>query len=404
MKIIHTSDWHLGHTLYEHDRTAEHAAFLSQLRDIVEEEKPDALLVSGDIYDRTNPSTSVQKMYYKALLEMHKACPDMAIVVTAGNHDSKAMLELGRELWLMAGVRVVGQLERKDGTVDLDRHIIGIEDADGVLKGYVVAVPHIFDQSYPLMDEEAPKEERRCVFFRALQDRVKMVNTAGVPVVLMAHMTVANSNLEGHDTDVIGGINEVAHEELGMGYDYIALGHIHYPQTLRGAAGVARYSGSPVPVNFDETYPHSVSVVTVERGREPEIREIRIKNIRPMLTVPAVPSAFDVAVDGLSDIGDDEECYVRLNILLDKPMPADYMEKIAKALDGKHAAYCYCKITRPEMLASDSDTVMTYDEFQELTPIDVAQRFYKSKFGTDMPSEMADMIDEAVKRYNGRNV
>lgn len=403
MKIIHTSDWHLGHTLYEHDRTAEHAAFLSQLRDIVEEEKPDALLVSGDIYDRTNPSTSVQKMYYKALLEMHKACPDMAIVVTAGNHDSKAMLELGRELWLMAGVRVVGQLERKDGTVDLDRHIIGIEDADGVLKGYVVAVPHIFDQSYPLMDEEAPKEERRCVFFRALQDRVKIVNTAGVPVVLMAHMTVANSNLEGHDTDVIGGINEVAHEELGMGYDYIALGHIHYPQTLRGAAGVARYSGSPVPVNFDETYPHSVSVVTVERGREPEIREIRIKNIRPMLTVPAVPSAFDVAVDGLSDIGDDEECYVRLNILLDKPMPADYMEKIAKALDGKRAAYCYCKITRPEMLAADSGTVMTYDEFQELTPIDVAQRFYKSKFGTDMPSEMADMIDEAVKRYNGRN-
>ena len=404
MKIIHTSDWHLGHTLYEHDRTAEHAAFLSQLRDIVEEEKPDALLVSGDIYDRTNPSTSVQKMYYKALLEMHKACPDMAIVVTAGNHDSKAMLELGRELWLMAGVRVVGQLERKDGTVDLDRHIIGIEDADGVLKGYVVAVPHIFDQSYPLMDEETPKEERRCVFFRALQDRVKMVNTTGVPVVLMAHMTVANSNLEGHDTDVIGGINEVAHEELGMGYDYIALGHIHYPQTLRGAAGVARYSGSPVPVNFDETHPHSVSVVTVERGREPEIREIRIKNIRPMLTVPAVPSAFDVAVDGLSDIGDDEECYVRLNILLDKPMPADYMEKIVKALDGKRAAYCYCKITRPEMLAADSDTVMTYDEFQELTPIDVAQRFYKSKFGTDMPSEMADMIDEAVKRYNGRNV
>ena len=111
MKIIHTSDWHLGHILYEHDRTAEHAAFLSQLRDIVAEEKPDALLVSGDIYDRTNPSTSVQKMYYRALLDIHSACPDMAIIVTAGNHDSKAMLELGRELWQMAGVTVVGQVE-----------------------------------------------------------------------------------------------------------------------------------------------------------------------------------------------------------------------------------------------------------------------------------------------------
>lgn len=400
MKIIHTSDWHLGHTLYEHDRTAEHAAFLTQLRDIVEEEKPDALLVSGDIYDRTNPSTSVQKMYYKALLDMHEACPEMVIVVTAGNHDSKAMLELGRELWLMAGVRVVGQVERKDGMVDLDRHIIGIEGADGMMKGYVVAVPHIFDQNYPLMDEDTPREERRCVFFHALQDRVKAVNTAGLPVVMMAHMTVADCNCEGHDADVIGGINEVPHSELGSGYDYIALGHIHYPQTLKGDAGVARYSGSPVPVNFDETYPHSVSVVTVEKGQEPEIREVRIKNVRPMLTVPAVPSGFEDAIDGLSAIGDDEECYVRLNILLNEPMPADYMERIAKALEGKRAAYCYCKITRPETEVVADGTAVTYDEFRELSPIDVAQRFYKARFGADMPQRMSDMIGEAVKRYD----
>lgn len=400
MKIVHTSDWHLGHTLYEHDRTAEHAAFLSQLREIVETEKPDALLVSGDIYDRTNPSTSVQKMYYKALLDMHRACPDMAIVVTAGNHDSKAMLELGRELWLMAGVRVVGQLERIDGMVDLDRHIIGINGADGVTKGYVVAVPHIFDQNYPLMDESSPKEKRRCVFFNALQERVRSINEDRLPVVMMAHLTVTNCNCEGHDLDVIGGINEVSIEELD-GYDYIALGHIHYPQTMRGNAGVARYSGSPVPVNFDETYPHSVSVVTLEGGHEPEIREVRIKNVRPMLTVPAVPSGFEEVVEGLSAIADDEECYVRLNILLDKPLPADYMERIAMALNGKRAAYCYCKITRPEVVAEENGTAVTYDEFRELSPIDVAQRFYKSKYGTDMPERMTEMIGEAVERYNG---
>lgn len=401
MKIVHTSDWHLGHTLYEHDRTAEHAAFLSQLREIVETEKPDALLVSGDIYDRTNPSTSVQKMYYKALLDMHRACPEMAIVVTAGNHDSKAMLELGRELWLMAGVRVVGQLERIDGMVDLDRHIIGINGADGVTKGYVVAVPHIFDQNYPLMDESSPKEKRRCVFFNALQERVRSINKDRLPVVMMAHLTVTNCNCEGHDLDVIGGINEVSIEELGDGYDYIALGHIHYPQTMRGNAGVARYSGSPVPVNFDETYPHSVSVVTLEGEHEPEIREVRIKNVRPMLTVPAVPSGFEEAVEGLSAIADNEECYVRLNILLDKPLPADYMERIAMALNGKRAAYCYCKITRPEVVAEENGTAVTYDEFRELSPIDVAQRFYKSKYGTDMPERMTEMIGEAVERYNG---
>ena len=215
----------------------------------------------------------------------------------------------------------------------------------------------------------------------------------------MAHMTVANCNFEGQEADTVGGIGEVSQEELGTGYDYIALGHIHYPQTLKGSDGVTRYSGSPVPVSFDENYPHSVSVVTVERGRELEIREIRIKNVRPMLTVPAVPSSFQEALDGISAIGDDEECYVRLNILLREPMPADYMEKIAGALEGKRAAYCYCKITRPEVEAVEDATAVTYDEFRELMPIDVAQRFYRARFGEDMPERMSEMIEEAVKRY-----
>lgn len=399
MKIIHTSDWHLGHILYEHDRTEEHAAFLSQLRDIVAEEKPDALLVSGDIYDRTNPSTSVQRMYYRALLDIHSACPDMAIVVTAGNHDSKAMLELGRELWQMAGVTVVGQVERRDGMIDLDRHIIAIRDGNGDAKGYVVAVPHIFDQNYPVMDEKAAKGERRRVFFNTLLDRVAEMNTDNLPVVMMAHLTIANSNCTGHEQDVVGGINEVPQEELGGGYDYLALGHIHFPQTLRKDNSVARYSGAPVPVSFDENYPHSVSVVTVERGKLPEIREVRIRNVRPMLTVPSEPSAFSVALDGLKEIRSDEECYVRLNILMDSPMPSDYMEQITKALDGNRAAYCCCRITRVENGTVSDDTAVTYDEFQELSPLDVAQRFYKSKFGTEMSEQMSDMISEAIKRY-----
>lgn len=399
MKIIHTSDWHLGHTLYEHDRTEEQTAFLLQLRDIVAEERPDALIVSGDIYDRTNPSTAVQRMYYRAMLDIHAACPEMAIVVTAGNHDSKAMLELGRELWLMAGVRVVSQVERKDGIVDMDRHIIEIGGADGGKVGYVVAVPHIFDNNYPVIDEDCAKSDRKRVFFNALMERMAEVNTDNLPVVMMAHLTVANCNCEGHDMDVVGGINETAQEELGRGYDYLALGHIHYPQTLNGENGVARYSGSPIPVSFDETYQHSVSVVTVERGCRPVVREIRIRNIRPMLTVPSVPSSFGDALSGLKDIGSSEECYVRLNILMREPLPSDYMEQIAKALDGKRAAYCYCKITRYEGGAVADDAAVTFDEFQELSPVEVARRFYRTRFGVEMPEQMEGMIGEAVRRY-----
>lgn len=98
MKILHTSDWHLGHTLYNYDRTAEQQSFLRQLTRIVTEEQPDAMVVSGDIYHYSSPAAATQKMYTDAMLNIHQACPGMAIVVTAGNHDSSSKLEIDSSL------------------------------------------------------------------------------------------------------------------------------------------------------------------------------------------------------------------------------------------------------------------------------------------------------------------
>ena len=112
MKILHTSDWHLGHTLYNYDRTAEQQAFLRQLTRIVTEEQPDAMVVSGDIYHYSSPAAATQKMYTDAMLNIHQACPGMAIVVTAGNHDSSSKLEIDSSLWQHFGLNVVGNIER----------------------------------------------------------------------------------------------------------------------------------------------------------------------------------------------------------------------------------------------------------------------------------------------------
>ena len=117
MKLIHTSDWHLGHTLYNYDRTEEQQAFLQQLAEIVEREQPDALLVSGDIYHYSSPSASVQKMYTEAMLEIHQRCPSMTIVVTAGNHDSSSKLEITQSLWESFGLHVVGSIQREEETI-----------------------------------------------------------------------------------------------------------------------------------------------------------------------------------------------------------------------------------------------------------------------------------------------
>ena len=99
MRIIHTSDWHLGHILYGYDRSREQRNMLGQIEEIVGKEKPDALVVSGDVYHTGQPSAAVQKMFTEAVMRLHEACPGMEIVITAGNHDSASKHEVSRILW-----------------------------------------------------------------------------------------------------------------------------------------------------------------------------------------------------------------------------------------------------------------------------------------------------------------
>ena len=212
MKLIHTSDWHLGHTLYNYDRSREQQAFLEQLARIVAEERPDAMVVSGDIYHYSTPSAATQKMYTDGMLRIHRACPEMTIVVTAGNHDSSSKLEIDSNLWNHFGVKVVGNIERTREEVNLEKHIVSVEDEDGNLKGYIVAVPHVYPQNFPMLDTETPREERQARFFQALLDEVEKMNTAGVPVVLMAHLSIEGSDRTGHD-EAMGGIDTAGQPE-----------------------------------------------------------------------------------------------------------------------------------------------------------------------------------------------
>ena len=111
MKVIHTSDWHLGHILYNLDRNAEHEAFLGQLCKLVCTEKPDALLVSGDIFDSAQPSIPAQRLYNRMMIDIARKNPDTTIVVTAGNHDGASRQELFSELWDEAfNVKFIGKI------------------------------------------------------------------------------------------------------------------------------------------------------------------------------------------------------------------------------------------------------------------------------------------------------
>lgn len=380
MKILHTSDWHLGHALYNYDRTEEQAAMLLQIIEIVKSEKPDIFLLSGDIYHTAQPSSAVQTLFTEAIVQIHDAHPEMSIIVTAGNHDSGAKHEIFRTPWQALKVYTIGNLDRDNP----ESHIIEIPN-----KAYVIAIPYSYERSIPNR------------FFHDLLQKVEERNLDQLPVVMMAHTTIRGCDFKGHDNSTelsVGGIDSLEIADLGEGYDYLALGHIHHEQWIRGSHHHIRYSGSPLPVSFDENYEHSVSIVTIEKhGDEPQLKKIAISNPHPLVTLPT--DGFVSWEEGkrlLENFPDDLAAYIRLNIEVDDFLPAEASQEAANLTKGKSCRFCLIH-TQRKLKEKGSQKAMTVQEFQAESPIDIARRFAEDS-GIDFDEDLTEMFKEITKQ------
>ena len=379
MKILHTSDWHLGHTLYNYDRTEEQQAMLEQMVSIVEEQKPDVFLLCGDVYHTPQPSAAVQTMLSDGLVRIHEANPEMTIVMTAGNHDSGTKHEIFQTPWKALKVFAIGQLEKDN----LDEHIIEVPG-----KGYIVAIPYANERNIP--------ED----FFQQLLDRVAEKNTEELPVVMTAHTTVKGCDFTGHDHATeftVGGIDSQELEEMGEGYDYLALGHIHHEQFVHSGKHNVRYCGTPLPVSFDENFNHSVSMVEIgKHGDTPIVEKIEIQNPHPLVTLPTDGLAsWEDAKELLGQFPDDIPAYIRLNVEIEDFLPVEANAEANSLTKGKQCRFCYINAKRKA--ASQSETkVLTVQEFQEEEPIEIAKR-YAEYAGISFDEDMTEMFNEVME-------
>lgn len=306
MKIIHTSDLHLGQIIYRHyDRDDEHDRYFARLADLCVAERPDALIVSGDIFDIQQPSAAAWRRFTDHFVALHRRLPSMKIIITAGNHDSPSRLHAHRRVWEEIGTTIIGL----PPAADLDRLPAGWES------DYIISLPGGYVVAIPFMAAERPE------MLQHLLDTVAARNTADLPVVMTGHLAVSGSDITGHDFD-IGRIRTTALPNLGTGYDYLALGHIHKPQTLGHPADcmaeeaeypapVARYSGSALHVSCDEAYPHTISIVEIDRHcGQVRIRQHRIHQLRHFKTLPT---------PGEPDFNDAEEALAALETLASAP-------------------------------------------------------------------------------------
>lgn len=366
MKIIHTADWHVGHELYGYDREEEFDYFFSQLSELLRVERPDALLVSGDVYDSYMPSTTAVRQLNNALLRLHDSSSETEIILTSGNHDSGPRLEAAAPPWLPHGVHLIGSIDPT-----LERNRIEIEG-----KGVVMAIPFCYPANFPHADGD-PLDGRQERFFQRI---IEQLSRESLPTVLMAHLYVSGAALNGsrQPRDIVGGSEAMALGDITGGYDYLALGHIHRRQRLSARA---YYSGSPLPISFDEPAEHGVLLVELEKGEEPRVDFRQMKTLRPLLTLPKEAAPFEEAIRELREMDPESNAYVRLHVLGDGSLPFDHLEQASKALEKKRGRYCTIKIESPQTdrVEAKESRAITPEELVAMDPVTIVGKYLQDR-------------------------
>ena len=284
MKILATSDWHLGNLFHGNDRLPEHKHFLKWLLEQIAGQKPDALLIAGDIFDNGNPSAAAQTVYYEFLADATQLCPNMQVIITAGNHDSASRLEAPRPLLtryhveIRGNVRKIwqqGESEDDDKTgghwiYSFDDLIIPVTNEEGE-EVIILAVPFLRSD----VVQNASYSQGVNDFLRELTAEARKKHP-GRKCIMMAHMYAKGSDIAKKDASekiIIGGQEEVDLEEWNDHPNYMTCGHIHKRQHIWNTDW-ARYTGSILPMSFAEKdYTHGIDLITIgcDKGEKEEM-------------------------------------------------------------------------------------------------------------------------------------
>lgn len=257
MKLLHTSDWHLGRTLYGRRRYGEFEAFLDWLAETMRQQGTEVLVVAGDIFDTTAPSNRAQQLYYRFLCQV-AASPCRHVVIVAGNHDSPSFLNAPRELLRALNVYVIGN------STDPADEVLVLRDGQGTPELIVCAVPYLRDRDIRQVEagESVADKERKLLegirsHYATVAELAQQQRDAlgvDIPIVATGHLfTAGGQTVDGDGVRELY-VGSLAHITAGVFdpcFDYVALGHLHVPQKVNNSE-VVRYSGSPLPMGFGE--------------------------------------------------------------------------------------------------------------------------------------------------------
>lgn len=306
MKIFHTSDWHLGRTLYGKKRYAEFEAFLNWLIEQIQQKSPDLMIIAGDIFDTTTPSNKAQELYYQFLCKVAANTACKHIVIVGGNHDSPTLLNAPKELLKQLKIYVVGNI-----SPDYRDDVLELKDSEGVTEGLVCAIPYLRDRDIRVLEDYELADDKDKNFMHAIQDYYAKVCKHAenlrsqldrpVPIIATGHLFVTGGKTlkdDGVRELYIGSLAQFGANDFPNNIDYLALGHLHVPQLVAGLQSY-RYSGSPLAMGFGEASQQKILIETTINVGQLTINEIAIPKFQHLERVSGDLNEIKLALNDL---------------------------------------------------------------------------------------------------------
>jgi DNA repair protein SbcD/Mre11 len=246
MKFLHTADWHLGKRLHKQDLSDDHRHFFDWLLLFIKEQQIDVLLISGDIFDSSNPPTEARKLYYDFLCRLIEL--RCKVIITGGNHDSANMLDAPKDILALLDITVVG-----GATQPITNEIV-VLGTDAV----VCAVPYLRDADIRQATEGESIADRLEAVRKGIKNHYDSLANycqeqyPDIPLLAMGHLFATGAITSESEREIqVGNLATFGADEFAPAFNYVALGHIHRPQWVGGNEHI-RYSGSPIALSFSE--------------------------------------------------------------------------------------------------------------------------------------------------------
>lgn len=380
MKLFHLSDLHLGIRLRGISLLEDQRDILEKIIGHIRREKPDAVMIAGDVYDRSVPSEEAVALFDDFLFELSKL--DLSILIVSGNHDSAERLACGGRILNRNGIYISPELNRKNYDTILKPIIL--KDDYGEINFYLM--PFATPASVRAAREGRP-ETKIANNTDAMRTVISEMNVdTSKRNVLIAHQSIEGALTCDSEMISVGGL-EMVDRSVFEPFDYTALGHLHGPQDFSG--GRIRYCGTPLKYSFSEAKHHK-SITVVEIGQKGTVGISEIKLDNPLHDLREIKGKFDEVIkEGKSDD------YIKV-ILTDEEEGVDMMNKLREYFPN------IMWLDRENSRTAAERDFSAIENVNKLSPLELFSEFYKYQTGAELNKRQTEIVQSIFEEIGGR--